>query len=72
MMPFLIGDALKIAAALPVAKALRPMIRTDNNTPIDRKHSIESCSTGGGQTTSNQEKDSKEVLQRLQETDVNR
>ena len=27
MMPFIIGDALKIAAALPVVKALRPMIR---------------------------------------------
>jgi len=27
MLPFLPGDALKIAAALPVAKALRPMIR---------------------------------------------
>ena len=28
MIPFLVGDALKIAAAVPVAKALRPMIRT--------------------------------------------
>ena len=27
MYPFLIGDALKIAAAVPIAKALRPMIR---------------------------------------------
>jgi biotin transport system substrate-specific component len=26
MLPFLIGDALKIAAAIPIAKALRPMI----------------------------------------------
>lgn len=26
MLPFLIGDALKIAAAVPIAKALRPMI----------------------------------------------
>ncbi|MBC2709864.1 MAG: biotin transporter BioY [Desulfosarcina sp.] len=26
MFPFLIGDALKIAAAIPIAKALRPMI----------------------------------------------
>ena len=29
MIPFLIGDALKIAAAVPVAKALRPMIRME-------------------------------------------
>ena len=29
MLPFLIGDALKIAAAVPIAKALRPMI-TEN------------------------------------------
>jgi biotin transport system substrate-specific component len=27
MLPFLIGDALKIAAALPIAKALRPMMK---------------------------------------------
>lgn len=27
MLPFLIGDALKIAAAVPTAKALRPMIK---------------------------------------------
>jgi biotin transport system substrate-specific component len=26
MLPFLIGDALKIAAAIPIAKALRPLI----------------------------------------------
>lgn len=26
MLPFLIGDALKIAAAIPIARALRPMI----------------------------------------------
>jgi biotin transport system substrate-specific component len=26
MLPFLIGDALKIAAAVPIAKALRPML----------------------------------------------
>lgn len=26
MLPFLIGDALKIAAAIPIAKALRPMM----------------------------------------------
>ncbi len=26
MLPFLLGDALKIAAAVPIAKALRPMI----------------------------------------------
>lgn len=27
MLPFLIGDGLKIAAAIPIAKALRPIIR---------------------------------------------
>jgi biotin transport system substrate-specific component len=26
MLPFLIGDALKIAAAVPIAKTLRPII----------------------------------------------
>lgn len=28
MFPFLIGDALKIAAAVPIARALRPVVRT--------------------------------------------
>jgi biotin transporter BioY len=27
MVPFLIGDALKIAAAVAIAKALRPVVR---------------------------------------------
>jgi biotin transport system substrate-specific component len=27
VLPFLIGDALKIAAAVPIARALRPVIR---------------------------------------------
>jgi biotin transport system substrate-specific component len=26
MLPFLVGDALKIAAAIPIARALRPMM----------------------------------------------
>jgi biotin transport system substrate-specific component len=26
MLPFLFGDALKIAAAIPIARALRPLI----------------------------------------------
>jgi biotin transport system substrate-specific component len=26
MLPFLIGDALKIAAAIPIARALRPLM----------------------------------------------
>jgi len=29
MLPFLIGDALKIAAAVPIAKTLRPMIKKE-------------------------------------------
>lgn len=31
MYPFLIGDALKIAVAVPIAKALRPVIRTSRS-----------------------------------------
>jgi len=27
VLPFLVGDALKIAAAVPIARALRPVIR---------------------------------------------
>ncbi len=47
MYPFLIGDALKIAVAVPIAKALRPLIqvpksratisREDNSQPVTRK-----------------------------------
>ncbi|PIE57817.1 MAG: BioY family transporter [Desulfobulbus propionicus] len=36
MLPFLPGDALKIAAAIPIAKALRPIIR-DKSTGIRTK-----------------------------------
>jgi biotin transport system substrate-specific component len=32
MMPFLIGDLLKIAAAIPIAKALRPMMEVTFST----------------------------------------
>ena len=36
MYPFLIGDALKIAAAVPIARALRPIVRNPDFNPQTR------------------------------------
>jgi biotin transport system substrate-specific component len=40
MYPFILGDALKIAAAIPIAKALRPVIYRDQ-VPVIRRHETE-------------------------------
>ncbi len=37
MFPFLVGDGLKIAAAIPVARAVRPVISTDAALPAARR-----------------------------------
>jgi len=39
MYPFLPGDALKMAAAVPIAKALRPIINRDQRTGISDQES---------------------------------
>lgn len=35
MVPFLIGDALKIIAAVPIARSLRPLVHRSFQTPVE-------------------------------------
>ena len=52
MLPFLPGDALKIAVAVPIVRALRPIMQTGNlHTGIDTSKLGESADRTAEKTT---------------------